>query len=66
MINCGGTHDIVAEFDAEDEDSPLAHFTFYLIDAHRPIDLANAYDESRVYVFDDGEVAQPSCFELLL
>eukprot|EP00035_Acanthoeca_spectabilis_P026224 m.461800 g.461800 ORF g.461800 m.461800 type:complete len:590 (-) comp22414_c0_seq1:118-1887(-) len=55
MINCGGTHDIVAEFDAEDEDSPLAHFTFYLIDAHRPIDLANAYDESRVYVFDDGE-----------
>jgi hypothetical protein len=56
MLNSGGTIDILAEFEAEDESSPLAELTFYLVDAHRPIDLANAYDPSRVVVFDDGQV----------
>mmetsp|Transcript_27344 Transcript_27344/g.71666 ORF Transcript_27344/g.71666 Transcript_27344/m.71666 type:complete len:588 (-) Transcript_27344:104-1867(-) len=54
MLNAGGTIDILAEFEAEDEASPLADLTFYLVDAHRPIDLANAYDDGRVVVFDDG------------
>jgi hypothetical protein len=35
MLNAGGTIDILAEFEAEEEGSPLAGLTFYIIDAHR-------------------------------
>eukprot|EP00041_Stephanoeca_diplocostata_P020331 m.453060 g.453060 ORF g.453060 m.453060 type:complete len:591 (+) comp21546_c0_seq1:237-2009(+) len=55
MLNCGGMIDIVTEFEAEEEGSPLKDITFYIIDSHRPIDLSNAYDADRVVVFDDGQ-----------
>lgn len=55
MLNCGGMIDIVTEFEAEEEGSPLKDVTFYIIDSHRPIDLSNAYDADRVVVFDDGQ-----------
>lgn len=45
--------DLLEEFQALDE-QPLAHLTFYVIDSHRPMHLANVFDDGRVYMFSDG------------
>jgi len=50
--------DVLEEFQALEE-QPLAHLTFYIIDSHRPLHLANVYDDDRVYLFDDGMTKIP-------
>ena len=49
LINAGGNVDLLEEFQALDE-QPLAHLTFYVIDSHRSMHLANVFDDGRVYV----------------
>lgn len=59
LINAGGTADVIEIFQAEEEPgNPLGALKFYVIDSHRPVHLANCYDQSRVFVFDDGQTQE--------
>ena len=64
MLNCGGTMDVLREFEAEDE-QPNSDVTFYVIDSHRPLNLDNVYGSSRVILFDDGQVGRRTCLHRL-
>eukprot|EP00051_Salpingoeca_urceolata_P000495 m.34357 g.34357 ORF g.34357 m.34357 type:complete len:161 (+) comp10705_c0_seq1:221-703(+) len=56
LINAGATSDVLYEFEAQ-SGSANGDVSFYIIDSHRPVNLANIYhDEDRVFVFDDGQV----------
>lgn len=56
LLNAGATADIIEVFDADAEPgNPLAELKFYIVDSHRPVHLANCYDDHRVFVFDDGQ-----------
>jgi cell division control protein 45 len=55
LLNAGATADVIALFEAEDSPTNvLRDLKFYIIDSHRPVHLANCFDETRVFVFDDG------------
>jgi len=54
MLNAGGTIDVLELFEVDDGDS-LSQVTFYIVDSHRPCELANVYEPDRVVLFDDGE-----------
>eukprot|EP00053_Salpingoeca_punica_P005568 m.55304 g.55304 ORF g.55304 m.55304 type:complete len:584 (+) comp13303_c0_seq1:398-2149(+) len=57
LINAGGAWDLLTDFEAEDG-QPNANITFYVIDSHRPLNLANVFDSSRVIIFDDGQTEE--------
>eukprot|EP00042_Codosiga_hollandica_P034584 m.242785 g.242785 ORF g.242785 m.242785 type:complete len:631 (+) comp54447_c0_seq4:2216-4108(+) len=54
LLNCGGTTSLLDDFEAND-DEPNSKITFYIIDSHRPLHLANVFDTDRVIIFDDGQ-----------
>eukprot|EP00048_Salpingoeca_helianthica_P021638 m.13490 g.13490 ORF g.13490 m.13490 type:complete len:589 (-) comp6191_c1_seq1:20-1786(-) len=54
MLNAGGSSDVVDDFEADDGKAN-AGTTFYIIDSHRPLNLANVYRDRGVYVFVDPE-----------
>lgn len=57
MINCGGALDLTSLFGlAEDPDLDMMLF---LLDSHRPINLANIYDDDHVLVFELDEIQHP-------
>jgi len=64
LINAGGNVDLLEEFQALDE-QPLAHLTFYVIDSHRPMHLANVFDDGRVYMFSDGNTKIPDMEDVI-
>ncbi|KAJ3300294.1 hypothetical protein HDU76_006125, partial [Blyttiomyces sp. JEL0837] len=52
MINCGGLVDVVEYFDLPEE------VLVFIVDSHRPLNLANLYKNEKVYVFDDGDIIE--------
>lgn len=57
MLNAGGTVDVL-DFFQTDEGDALSGVKFYIIDSHRPCELANVYDPDRVFLFDDGQTSE--------
>ncbi len=42
---------------SEEDADVFGDLTFYIFDSHRPLNLANVYDQDRVLIFDDGQTA---------
>ena len=60
MINCGGSLDIVDSFSLSDKDDLMV----YVLDSHRPVNLANIYDEQLVLIFELDDIKYPPQDEL--
>lgn len=51
FVGCGASLDIVAAFGVA-----VGGATVFVLDAHRPVHLANIFENDQVFVFDDGAI----------
>lgn len=58
MINCGGALDLTTLFGLADD--PELDLMLFLLDSHRPLNLANIYDDDHVLVFELEEIQHPA------
>ncbi|KTW30903.1 DNA replication initiation factor CDC45 [Pneumocystis jirovecii RU7] len=52
LLNCGALIDLYQYL------TPQDHISVYVIDSHRPWNLDNAFSNSNIFVFDDGDIEE--------
>ncbi|KAG4304658.1 hypothetical protein PORY_002051, partial [Pneumocystis oryctolagi] len=52
LLNCGALIDLYQYL------TPQDHVSIYVIDSHRPWNLDNAFSNSNIFVFDDGDIEE--------
>ncbi|KAG5440570.1 hypothetical protein PCK2_000395 [Pneumocystis canis] len=52
LLNCGALIDLSQYL------TPQDHVSVYVIDSHRPWNLDNAFADSNIFVFDDGDIEE--------